>query len=348
MKMKSPYVGWISLEGVAVALGEMGYETLDSEPGRWTVFRSQSPEVQAFVAHTERVIAAPDMIRSLLAGEPPDVADAAIARALEIDPDAVDNCLASGIYPKGITVRDLDRIQAHMPKPPPPTPEQIERMKRAVEILAKIDKEAGETADEDRVDASGNYDEGAARKRGIAGGRFNSPPKDERSAEMKMKSPYVGWISLEGVAVALGEMGYETLDSEPGRWTVFRSQSPEVQAFVAHTERVIAAPDMIRSLLAGEPPDVADAAIARALEIDPDAVENCLASGIYPKGITMDEFDRIQAHMPKPPPPTPEQIERMRLTDKILAKIDKEASEIADEDRVDASVNYKEYLYGGR
>ena len=322
MKMKSPYVGWVSLEGVAVALGEMGYETLDSEPGRWTVFRSQSPEVQAFVAHTERVIAAPDMIRQLLAGEPPDVADAAIKRAKEIDPDAVDNCLASGIYPKGITIDEFDRIQAHMPKRPPPTPEQIERMRLTEEFLAKIDKEASE--------------------------RFNSPPKDERSAEMKMKWPYVGWISLEGVAVALGEMGYETLDSEPGRWTVFRSQSPEVQAFVAHTERVIAAPDMIRQLLAGEPPDVADAAIKRAKEIDPDAVDNCLASGIYPKGITIDEFDRIQAHMPKRPPPTPEQIERMRLTDKILAKIDKEASEIADEDRVDASVNYKEYLYGGR
>ena len=324
MKMKSPYVGWISLEGVAVALGEMGYETLDSEPGRWTVFRSQSPEVQAFVAHTERVIAAPDMIRSLLAGEPPDVADAAIKRAKEIDPDAVENCLASGSYPKGITVKELDRIEAHMPKrpPPTPTPEQIERMKRADEILAKINKDESE--------------------------RSNSPPKNERSAEMKMKSPYVGWVSLEGVAVALGEMGYETLDSEPGRWTVFRSQSPEVQAFVAHTERVIAAPDMIRQLLAGEPPDVADAAIARALEIDPDAVDNCLASGSYPKGITIDEFDRIQAHMPKRPPPTPEQIEAIRLTDKILAKIDKEASEIADEDRVDASVNYKEYLYGGR
>ena len=327
MKMKSPYEGWISLEGVAVALGEMGYETLDSEPGRWTVFRSQSPEVQAFVAHTERVIAAPDMIRQLLAGEPPDVADAAIARAIEIDPDAVENCLASGIYPKGITIDEFHRIQAHMPKRPPPTPEQIERMKRADEILAKIDKEASEIADE--------------------GGRLNSPPKDERSAEIKMKSPYVGWISLEGVAVALGEMGYETLDSEPGRWTVFRSQSPEVQAFVAHTERVIAAPDMIRQLLAGEPPDVADAAIARAIEIDPDAVENCLASGIYPKGITIDEFHRIQAHMPKRPPPTPEQIERIKLTDKILAKIDKEASEIADKDRVNLSGNYKEYLYGG-
>jgi len=328
MKMKSPYIGWISLEGVAVALGEMGYETLDSEPGRWTVFRSQSPEVQAFVAHTERVIAAPDMIRQLLAGEPPDIADAAIKRAKEIDPDAVDNWVASDSYPKGITVRDLDRIQAHMPKRPPPTPEQIERMRRANEILAKIDKDASEIVDE--------------------GERSNSPPKDERSAEMKMKSPYVGWISLEGVAVALGEMGYETLDTEPGRWTVFRSRSPEVQAFVAHTERVIAAPDMIRQLLAGEPPYVADAAIKRAMEIDPDAVENCLASGIYPKGITIDEFDRIQAHMPKPPPPTPEQIERIKLTDKILAKIDKEASEIADEDRVNASGNYKEYLYGGR
>ena len=348
MKMKSPYVGWISLEGVAVALGEMGYETLDSEPGRWTVFRSQSPEVQAFVAHTERVIAAPDMVRSLLAGEPPDIADAAIKRAKEIDPDAVENCLASGIYPKGITVRDLDRIEAHMPKPPPPTTEQIERMRLTDEFLAKINKEASETADEDRVDASVNYDEGDARKRGYAGGRFNSPPKNERSAEMKMKWPYVGWISLEGVAVALGEMGYETLDSEPGRWTVFRSRSPEVQAFVAHTERVIAAPDMIRQLLAGEPPDVADAAIARALEIDPDAVDNWVASDSYPKGITIDEFDRIQAHMPKRPPPTPEQIERMRLTDEFLAKINKDASEIADEDLVDASVNYKEYLYGGR
>ena len=203
-----------------------------------------------------------------------------------------------------------------------------------------------------------------------------------------MRSRFAGRIPLEGVVAALEEMGYETLDCEPGRWAVFRSQSPEVQAFALHTQLVGSSPDRMRRDLAGEPPEVVDAIIARAHEIVPNVaeiMETMDKNGDYPTGITIAELDRIYAHMPKPKL-TPEHIERMKRadeilaeidampqdtngppdasvnlddyiytydpidddrTDEILAKIDKESSEIADEDRVNVSGNIKEYLYGG-
>lgn len=164
-----------------------------------------------------------------------------------------------------------------------------------------------------------------------------------------MRSRFAGWIPLEGVVAALEEMGYETLDCEPGRWAVFRSQSPEVQAFVVHTQLLGAWPDRTRHLLAGEPPDVVDAVIARALEIIPniaEVMEIMDKNGDYPTGITVAELDRIDAHMPKPKP-TPEQIkraeDRMRLTDELLAKI--EAMPHDSDGPTDASENLDDYIY---
>lgn len=164
-----------------------------------------------------------------------------------------------------------------------------------------------------------------------------------------MRSRFAGWIPMEGVVAALEEMGYETLDCEPGRWAVFRSQSPEVQAFAVHTQLIGSSPDGMRRDLAGEPPDVVDAVIARALEIIPNVAEIMEIkdkNGEYPTGITVDELDRIDAHMPKPKL-TPEQVkrmeERMRLTDEFLAKIN--AMPHDKNGPTDASVNLDDYIY---
>lgn len=160
-----------------------------------------------------------------------------------------------------------------------------------------------------------------------------------------MKSRFAGWIPMEGVVAALEEMGYETLDCEPGRWAVFRSQSPEVQAFAVHTQLIGSSPDGMRRDLAGEPPDVVDAVIARALEIIPNVAEIMEIkdkNGEYPTGITIAELDRIYAHMPKPKL-TPEHIERMKRADEILAEIDAMPQDT--NGPTDASVNLDDYIY---